>query len=121
MNILIVDDSKAMRMIVRKALREAGYHGHEIKEASDGSAALDVVHSDSIDMIMCDWNMPGMNGLDFLQALKKEGNTAKFGFVTSECTADMRLLAETSGALFMITKPFTPESFRRALDPILLS
>lgn len=119
MNILIVDDSKAMRMIVRKALREAGYHGHEIKEASDGSSALAVVHSDPVDMIMCDWNMPGMNGLELLQALKKEERAIKFGFVTSECTADMRLVAETAGAQFMITKPFTPDSFRRALDPLL--
>lgn len=120
MNILIVDDSKAMRMIMRKALREAGYHGHEIKEASDGNAGLEVVHSGEVDIIMSDWNMPNMNGLDFLQALKKEGNAAKFGFVTSECTAEMRLVAETAGAVFMITKPFTPESFRRALDPLLL-
>jgi two-component system, chemotaxis family, chemotaxis protein CheY len=118
MRILIVDDSRAMRMIVRRTLREAGYH-HEVKEASGGDEALQAIQSDQIDLVLCDWNMPDMNGLDVLQKLQGMGNKVKFGFVTSESSADMREAAKNAGAVFLITKPFTADGFRSALEPVI--
>jgi len=118
MNILIVDDSKAMRMIVRRALRQAGFH-ENLVEAGSGVEALQLLQSNEIDLILCDWNMPEMNGLDLLGKLKELGRQVKFGFVTSECSPDMRKLAQQSGALFFITKPFTPDTFRNELDPVI--
>jgi len=118
MSILIVDDSKAMRMIVRRTLHQAGYH-QDLKEAANGAEALQAVESGEIELVLCDWNMPEMNGLDLLAKLKTMGRTVKFGFVTSECSTDVHMLAKESGALFFITKPFTPDIFRSVLDPII--
>ena len=60
-----------------------------------------------------------MNGLEFLQALKSDGNTTKFGFVTSEGTPEMVKTATDNGALFLISKPFTADTFKEKLDPVL--
>lgn len=115
MKILIVDDSKAMRMIVRRTLRQAGHDGHEIEEACDGSEALPLVGSWQPDLVLSDWNMPEMNGIDLLRELRANGNTVRFGFVTSEGTAEMRQLASEAGAEFLITKPFDATTFEAVL------
>ncbi len=119
MKILVVDDSKAMRMIVKKTLRQAGYQGHEIREASDGNEALGVIHDWQPDVVLSDWNMPNMNGIELLQALQSEGFSGVFGFVTTECSSKMRQTAEEGGAKFLITKPFTAQNFQEVLAPIL--
>lgn len=116
MNILIVDDSRAMRLIVMKTLREAGYQGHDIAEAEDGAKALEQVKGEKPDLILCDWNMPNMTGPEFLQAMTEEGIDTIFGFVTTETTQEMKDKATELGARFLISKPFTPDSFRAALD-----
>ena len=115
MKILIVDDSTAMRMIVRKTLRLAGFEGHEFLEAEDGLKALTAVKSGPPDLVLSDWNMPNMTGIELLEALTKEGAKIKFGFVTTEATPDMRQRASAAGASFLISKPFTPDSFKEAL------
>ncbi|OIO70475.1 MAG: response regulator [Zetaproteobacteria bacterium CG12_big_fil_rev_8_21_14_0_65_55_1124] len=119
MKILIVDDSKAMRMIVSRTLRQAGYGDHESKEANDGVEALGIAREWQPDLIISDWNMPNMNGIEFLQALKGEGFSTPFGFVTTEGSAQMRQTAEEAGAKFLITKPFTADTFKTQLGPIL--
>jgi two-component system, chemotaxis family, chemotaxis protein CheY len=116
--ILVVDDSRAMRMIVRRTLRIAGFH-HEVKEACSGAEALQTVKSEPIDLVLSDWNMPEMTGLQLLEQLRTQGNKVKFGFVTSESSVDMRTAAGNAGALFVITKPFTADGFRTVLAPIL--
>lgn len=119
MKILIVDDSKAMRMIVKRTLRQAGYEEHMIEEASNGVEALANIEQSLPDLVLADWNMPEMNGIDLLVALKQKGVAVKFGFVTSECTPEMKQRAESEGALFLITKPFTAEAFQKNLAPVL--
>lgn len=116
MNILIVDDSAAMRIIVQRALREAGFEGHNISEAEDGAVALEKVMEEEPDLILCDWNMPNMNGPELLQALNNEGCEAVFGFVTTEATPAMRDKANQLGADFLISKPFTAQDFEDALS-----
>jgi two-component system chemotaxis response regulator CheY len=120
MSILIVDDSKAMRMIVLRTIRQAGFDGHEVTQAENGQAALDAVRGGlSPDLILSDWNMPEMNGIDFLRALRADGREVPFGFVTSEGTPSMREQAAEAGASFLIAKPFTVESFQSELSRVL--
>ena len=119
MNIMIVDDSRAMRLIVMKTLREAGYTGHDVVEAEDGQKALELIKADTPDIVLCDWNMPNMTGPELLKALTDEGIETVFGFVTTETTAAMKEKAAGMGSSFMISKPFTPETFRSALDSLI--
>ena len=119
MKVLIVDDSRAMRLIVKRTLREAGFGGHEIEEAIHGAGALQKIRAAPPHLVLSDWNMPTMGGIELLQALKGDNIAVHFGFVTSEGTEEIRTQAEASGALFLITKPFTPESFQDALQPYL--
>lgn len=119
MKILIVDDSAAMRMMVKKMLRVDGFEGHELSEANDGDVAFEMVKKDVPDLILSDWNMPNMTGLDFLKSLNSEKLTPTFGFITTESTGEMRQKAEAAGAQFMISKPFTQDSFKQALTPYL--
>jgi two-component system chemotaxis response regulator CheY len=111
MKILVADDSKAMRMIVLRTLRQAGIRPSAVCEAEDGADALEKVASFNPDVILSDWNMPNMSGIEFLEALRESGNRTPFGFVTSETTATMRERAIAAGAAFMIAKPFSPEQF----------
>jgi two-component system chemotaxis response regulator CheY len=113
--ILIVDDSTAMRMIVRKTLRLAGFEGHDMSEADDGAKALAIIKSTPPNLVLSDWNMPVMTGIELLENLGKEGIKIKFGFITTEATPEMRQRATAAGASFLISKPFTPESFKEIL------
>ena len=117
--ILVADDSRVMRQIVVRTLRQAGYGGHEIVEAENGRDALDKALAESPDLILSDWNMPEMNGIDCLATLRAGGNQTPFGFVPSEGSDDMRARATAAGALFLIAKPFTAETFDEALRGVL--
>ncbi len=119
MKILIVDDSRAMRMIVTRTLRQAGFGDHEFLEAENGAEGLALVDSADPDLVLSDWNMPEVNGIEFLQALRSKGSAVRFGFVTSESTDAMRTLAAEAGALFLIAKPFTADTFVTALGSVL--
>jgi two-component system chemotaxis response regulator CheY len=119
MKILIVDDSKAMRMIVSRVLRHAGYGSSTFLEAANGAEALGAVRADEPDLILSDWNMPEMTGIEFLKALRAEGRTVPFGFVTSESTAEMKEQAITAGAQFVINKPFNAEAFEDVISSVV--
>jgi two-component system chemotaxis response regulator CheY len=116
--ILIADDSRAMRQIVKRTLRQAGFSGHEVAEVADGETALATLREGGVDLALCDWNMPGLSGLDVLRAVRSSGVQVCFGFVTSEASAAMRERALSAGATFVITKPFTDASFAEALQPL---
>ena len=119
MKVLLVDDSKAMRMIVQRTLKQAGFNGLEIAEANNGVEALEKIASDRPDVVLSDWNMPEMNGIDLLKKLRADGDSITLGFITSESNPDARKEAMDAGAAFVITKPFTPDSFQRILEPVL--
>ncbi len=118
MKILIADDSKAMRMIVRRTLRLAGFGDFEVVEATDGKVALDMIHESEPDLVLSDWNMPNMMGIELLTQLRQEGIKVPFGFVTSEGTKEMRARAANAGAKFLIAKPFTEETFETQIGPL---
>ncbi|EXG80951.1 MULTISPECIES: response regulator [Cryptosporangium] len=119
MKILIADDSRVMRQIVTRTLRQAGYDGHDLVEAEDGAELVAKANADSFDLVLSDWNMPNLTGIEALRALRAGGNNTPFGFVTSEGTQEMRDTAAAGGALFLIAKPFTAEMFKEQLDSIL--
>ncbi|HEY8719386.1 response regulator [Pengzhenrongella sp.] len=118
LRVVIADDSRVMRQIIIRTLRQAGYDW-DITEASDGDLALDIVTQERPDLVLSDWNMPSMNGIDLLRALRANGDDVPFAFITSESSAEMRQQAESAGALFLIAKPFTADSFRDAIEPVL--
>jgi two-component system chemotaxis response regulator CheY len=118
MDVIIADDSKAMRMLVLRALRHAGF-SVTAREAADGKEALELVKESVPDLILSDWNMPVMSGIDFLREVRALGITTPFGFVTSETTARMREEAILAGASFLLGKPFTPEAFQDILTGLV--
>jgi two-component system chemotaxis response regulator CheY len=116
--VLIADDSRVMRQIVIRTLRQAGYDW-DVREAANGAEALEAIRADEPDVVLSDWNMPEMTGIELLRALRANGLETPFGFVTSEGSQEMRETAEAAGALFLIAKPFTADTFRDAIDPVL--
>lgn len=119
MYVLVADDSRVMRQIVIRTLRQAGYDDWEIIEANDGQEVYDMALDHNPDLILSDWNMPRATGIEALNALRQSGCDIPFGFITSEGSPEMREQAEQAGALFLIAKPFTADAFRNALDPVL--
>ncbi|HJK99061.1 MAG TPA: response regulator [Polyangiaceae bacterium LLY-WYZ-14_1] len=118
MKVLVVDDSKAMRMILRRGLRQAGF-SVDVQEADSGAAALDAIETAKPDLVICDWNMPEMTGIELLETLGDRGLRVRFGFVTTEGSPEQRARATEAGAAFLLTKPFTPDALKATLSPIL--
>ncbi len=110
-----MDDSRTMRMIINRTFRQAGFEGHEVMEASNGAEALELIRESTPDLILADWNMPEMSGLELLRQLKQANIEVIFGFVTSEATQEMRDMAAEAGSQFFVTKPFTAETLRGVL------
>ena len=119
MRVLVADDSTVMRRIVLRTLRQAGIEPDEVLEAADGQQAYETVLNDAPDLVLSDWNMPNMTGIESLRAIRAAGSDVTFGFVTSEGSEEMRATAAEAGAAFLIAKPFTPESFRETIEPFI--
>ncbi len=115
MDILLVDDSRTMRMIVQRAIRQAGYRGLVMGEAENGRLALEQLEKVKPKLIISDWNMPEMSGIDLLVQVRAT-TKIPFGFITSEASKAIRELAMGSGASFLITKPFSAEDVQEALS-----
>ena len=120
MHILIVDDSKIMRQILRRALVKVGYPDLIISEAANGLEALDSFRQDKPDLVLSDWNMPEMDGMGLLQAIRLEDPHIPFGFITAQSTSALRESAQYYGAHFLLSKPFTPETLNAAIQSVLL-
>jgi CheY-like chemotaxis protein len=119
MAILVVDDSRAMRMIVIRELRKAGFDTSDVLEAENGRVALERIKERDVDLVLADWNMPDLNGMGLLKILRREGNDVPFGFVTSESTPLMHRDALDAGADFVVTKPFSADSLSLQVERVL--
>jgi len=119
MNILIVDDSSAMRMMVVRTLRQAGIDKKNMEQAEDGAVALESIRNKVPDLVLADWNMPNMTGIELLEAIREDGIDVTFGFITTESSKEMRQKATDTGAQFLIAKPFTLESFEKVLNTFM--
>ncbi|MBK9169796.1 MAG: response regulator [Bryobacterales bacterium] len=107
---LVVDDSRAIRMILAKTLREIGY---EVREAANGVEALEVMAAEksNVSLVLADWNMPELNGLDLVKRLRQDPDLASLVvvMVTTETEVDQMVTALEAGANEYVMKPFTKE------------
>jgi len=105
--ILIVDDSRAIQAIIKRAVGHCGYEPVQVTTASDGEQAIEAVENDPPDLIITDWHMPKVTGLEMLQIIRQRGHhRARVGFVTTERTPSMLNEAKLNGAAFFLNKPF---------------
>ena len=120
-SILIVDDSLPMRSVIKRTFKAAGYSGSFFHEAANGRDALQLMKNDWIDMVITDYNMPVMNGLQFIRAVKKEELLKDIPVVVVSTEGNKDKIKEfmDSGATGYITKPFTPETIRDLITGIL--
>lgn len=118
MKVLVVDDFATMRRIVKNILTQLGYKN--VIEADDGTTALDVLKAEKIDLIISDWNMPKMTGLDLLKAVRADSSMANTPFimVTAEAQQDNIILAVKAKVSQYIVKPFTAETLGQKIDKI---
>ncbi|MEL5849204.1 MAG: chemotaxis response regulator CheY [Candidatus Igneacidithiobacillus chanchocoensis] len=117
-NILIVDDFSTMRRIVRNLLREIGFTTFD--EAEDGVQALQKLQSQNFDFVVSDWNMPNMQGIDLLRAIRADARLRQIPvlMVTAEAKRENILEAAQAGVNGYIVKPFTADTLREKLDAI---
>jgi two-component system, chemotaxis family, chemotaxis protein CheY len=107
---LVVDDSRAIRMVLARTLRDIGF---EVREAANGREALDViaVEKNAVTLVLADWNMPDINGLDLLKRLRQipEQCSPIVVMVTSETDVEKMTTALEAGANEYVMKPFTKD------------
>ena len=118
---LVIEDEYDISIIFARALRQAGYGGHTVREAGDGDEALRAIEEKRPGLVLCDWNMPGMSGIELLERLNADGLRTRLGFVTSEGTDDVRKRARDAGAAFFVSKPVTAEKLQQALEKVLVA
>ncbi|GAM09706.1 hypothetical protein OR1_01986 [Geobacter sp. OR-1] len=118
-NVLIVDDSSTMRKIISRSLRQAGLPVDDIFEAGDGIEGLNALSGNKVDLILSDINMPNMDGLEFIKAVRANGNKVPIVMITTEGGEDILKEAMNSGASDSIKKPFTPEQLNERLGGLL--
>jgi two-component system chemotaxis response regulator CheY len=114
---LVVDDSRAVRMILSKTLTELGY---EVREAANGREALEVMDAEhpAVTLVLTDWNMPEINGLDLLKRLRQnpELSSLVVVMITTETELDQMTIALEAGANEYVMKPFTKDVLREKLQ-----
>ncbi len=118
MKILVVDDFSTMRRILKNILKQLGYEN--ILEADDGSSALNVLNNEKIDLIISDWNMPQVSGIELLKTVRTTENLKDIPFlmVTAEGQKENILEAVKNRVSNYIVKPFTPQSLMEKLQKI---
>jgi len=120
--ILVVDDFATMRKVIRNLLKQVGYEN--IAEAEDGVTALKALKSQKIDLIISDWNMPNMTGIELLKEVRadEELKPTPFLMVTAEALQDNVIAAVKAGVSNYIVKPFTAEvlneKIKKTLDKV---
>jgi two-component system chemotaxis response regulator CheY len=119
MNILIVDDSATMRMIIIKSLRQAGFDSANVIEASGAKEALQKLAAGGIDLMLSDVNMPDITGIELVKVVKAKLKDLPVIMVTTESSAEMKQQMLAAGANGIITKPFPPEELQKVLGPLI--
>lgn len=118
MKILIVDDFSTMRRIIKNLLRELGFNN--TNEADDGSTALPMLKNGGFDFLVTDWNMPNMEGIELLKAVRADPMLKSLPvlMVTAEAKRDQIVEAAQAGVNGYIVKPFTAETLKEKIDKI---
>ncbi|ACN16519.1 putative chemotaxis response regulator receiver (CheY-like) [Desulforapulum autotrophicum HRM2] len=120
-SILIVDDSLPMRSVIKRTLRAAGYGTSELLEAANGQEALELMKNSWVDIVMTDYNMPVMDGLEFIKTIKSNELSKDIPVVVISTEGNASKIKEfmDCGAAGYITKPFTAEVIRDLIVDIL--
>jgi len=118
MKILIVDDFSTMRRIIKNLLRDLGFTN--TSEADDGLTALPMLKGGKFDFLVTDWNMPGMQGIDLLKAVRADSELASMPvlMVTAESKKDQIVEAAQAGVNGYVVKPFTAATLKEKIDKI---
>ena len=118
MKVLVVDDFSTMRRIVKNLLRDLGFTN--IQEADDGNTALPMLQGGDFDFVVTDWNMPGMQGIDLLKAIRADASLAHIPvlLITAEAKKEQIVMAAQAGVNGYIVKPFTAGTLKTKLDKI---
>lgn len=119
MDVLVVDDSRSMRMLIKRCMRQAGYGTCALEEASDGVEGLAKMKEAEPRLVLSDWNMTGMGGEQFAHQVREAHPNVVVGFITSEASAEINERAMATGARFLLTKPFDAEGMAAVLKPYL--
>ena len=118
MKILVVDDFSTMRRIIKNLLRDLGFAN--IQEADDGNTALPMLKQGDFDFVVTDWNMPGMQGIDLLRAIRADASLKHIPvlMVTAEAKKEQIVAAAQSGVNGYVIKPFTAATLKEKLAKI---
>ena len=120
-NILIVDDSSSMRSVIKKAIKVSGFDVGEYLMAGDGREALQVLQDEWVDLVLTDINMPHMNGLELIAAMKEDQLSSAIPVVMVSTDGSQKTISEAMalGASGYIRKPFQPEEIKGILSRIM--
>lgn len=118
MKILVVDDFSTMRRIIKNLLKDLGFTN--VQEADDGSTALPMLQQGDFDFVVTDWNMPGMQGIDLLRAIRADDSLKHTPvlMVTAEAKKEQIVAAAQAGVNGYVVKPFTAATLKEKLDKI---
>ena len=118
MKILVVDDFSTMRRIIKNLLKDLGFTN--IQEADDGNTALPMLLQGDFDFVVTDWNMPGMQGIDLLRAIRADDKLKHLPvlMVTAEAKKEQIVAAAQAGVNGYVVKPFTAATLKEKLDKI---
>ena len=118
MKILVVDDFSTMRRIIKNLLRDLGFNNTQ--EADDGLTALPKLQAGDFDFLITDWNMPGMQGIDLLKAVRADPKLATLPvlMVTAEAKKEQIVAAAQAGVNGYVVKPFTAATLKEKIDKI---
>ncbi|AGH45759.1 chemotaxis response regulator CheY [Paraglaciecola psychrophila] len=118
MKILVVDDFSTMRRIIKNLLKDLGFVN--IQEADDGNTALPMLQQGDFDFVVTDWNMPGMQGIDLLRAIRADVNLKHIPvlMVTAEAKKEQIVAAAQAGVNGYVIKPFTAATLKEKLAKI---
>jgi len=119
--VMIVDDSSTMRAVIKKAIKASGFKVEAFYEAGDGRAALDLLRREWLDLVITDYNMPYMDGLELLERIKKNDDFSSIPVLLISTEGSEQRVNEfiTKGAIDYIRKPFTPEMLRSKLNRVM--
>jgi two-component system chemotaxis response regulator CheY len=117
MNILIVDDYKTMLRIIRNLLKQLGFDN--VEEATDGSMALSKLRDGSFGLVISDWNMEPMTGLQLLKEVRADARLAKTPLVTAESKTENVVAAKAAGVSNYIVKPFNAATLKQKISSVI--
>ena len=120
-SLMIVDDSATMRKIIMRTIRMSGLEFDRTEEAGNGSEAIGKLGSGPVDIMLCDVNMPEMNGMELVKKVREMDSCVdmKIIMVSTESSEELINNVIADGANGYITKPFTPEKFQEKLIPFM--